>query len=233
MRFAYVDGHKQEATPGSRGLCPCCGSVTIAKCGLHTIRHWAHQSLRACDPWWEPETDWHRQWKSHFPSAWQEVVQYDAQTGEKHVADVRTGNGMVIEFQHSVISFREARSRERFYPRMMWVVDLNRNPTEARRFRSLRELLDFPAVSPTLSLPWPRRSKLFETWSHATVPVLFDPGQEQDLWRYIGFKGQDIEHGTEARYLFRPVPKKALIEKNGGRYSPAASSPEHISVPST
>lgn len=160
-------------------------------------------------------------------------MQYDAQTGEKHVADVRTGNGMVIEFQHSVISFREARSRERFYPRMMWVVDLNRNPTEARRFRSLRELLDFPAVSPTLSLPWPRRSKLFETWSHATVPVLFDPGQEQDLWRYIGFKGQDIEHGTEARYLFRPVPKKALIEKNGGRYSPAASSPEHISVPST
>lgn len=52
--------------------------------------HWAHKGRLPCDPWWEPETEWHRMWKDYFPSQNQEVVHFDAATGEKHVADVKT-----------------------------------------------------------------------------------------------------------------------------------------------
>ena len=51
--------------------------------------HWAHRGSRFCDPWWENETEWHRSWKGQFPVNWQEVV-HQAETGEKHIADVKT-----------------------------------------------------------------------------------------------------------------------------------------------
>jgi len=55
-----------------------------------------------CDNWWENETQWHRDWKNHFPVEWQEVVQI-AEDGEKHIADVKTSEGWVVEFQHSYL----------------------------------------------------------------------------------------------------------------------------------
>lgn len=33
-----------------------------------------------------------------FPKDWQEVVQYDAVKGEKHIADVLTAHGLVADF---------------------------------------------------------------------------------------------------------------------------------------
>ena len=100
-----------------------CERAATPKCGPQVTWHWAHACRRHCDPWWENETDWHRAWKSHFPEDWQEVVLFDDKTGEKHVADVRTGRGMVIEFQHSAMSLDEMRSREAFYGHMLWIVD--------------------------------------------------------------------------------------------------------------
>ena len=93
-----------------------------ARCGSRVIWHWAHSSRRHCDPWWENETAWHRQWKSHFPESWREVVHH-ASDGEKHVADVKTARGMTIEFQNSDMSPEELQSREDFYGRMMWIVN--------------------------------------------------------------------------------------------------------------
>lgn len=93
----------------------------IAKCGGHRVWHWAHRGVRVCDPWWEPETEWHRAWKNEFPVDWQEVVHL-AQSGEKYVADVRTQGGMVIEFQHSFLKVEERTARESFYRPMIWVV---------------------------------------------------------------------------------------------------------------
>ena len=42
-----------------------------------------------------------------------------AQSGEKHVADVNTQSGMVIEFQHSHLDPLERAARERFYGNMV------------------------------------------------------------------------------------------------------------------
>lgn len=217
MRFAFVDGKKQEATPGRRGVCPCCGSATVAKCGPHTIHHWAHKTKAECDPWWENESAWHRQWKDHFPETWQEVVQFD-DSGEKHVADVRTANGMVIEFQHSAITTAEARSRERFYKKMMWIVDLHRNPNEFYMFKMGLEFALSGMRDGVVGMPWYGRSKLLHNWSWASVPVLFDLRMGDDLWLFKGFeKGETIEHVD--RYVVKHISKRALIEKNGGTYA--------------
>ncbi len=87
------------------------------------INHWAHQSLRHCDTWWENETEWHRDWKSKFNQEWQEVVHHDSLTNEKHVADIKTSAGLVVELQNSTISLDEVESRERFYGKMIWIVN--------------------------------------------------------------------------------------------------------------
>ena len=45
-----------------------------------------------------------------------------AQNGERHLADMKTTHGQVLEFQHSAISEEERASREAIYrPMMCWV----------------------------------------------------------------------------------------------------------------
>ncbi len=89
MKFALVDEIRCEAQPSLRGNCPACDHPMVAKCGEVKIWHWAHKSRRLCDPWWENETEWHRDWKNQFPVQWQEDV-HKAENGEKHIADVKT-----------------------------------------------------------------------------------------------------------------------------------------------
>ena len=122
MRFALIDDLRREAEPGLSGTCPGCAADLVAKCGKTRVWHWAHRGNRSCDPWWEPETEWHRNWKSHFPIEQQEVRQ-QAESGEWHIADVKTRHGMVLEFQHSHLDPEERAAREDFYTDMIWVVD--------------------------------------------------------------------------------------------------------------
>src|SRR5262245_22976949 len=80
------------------------------------------QGTRTCDHWWEPETKWHRDWKNHFPKDRQEVI-HTAGNGERHIADVKTESGVVLEFQGSHLRRDERESRESFCQNMVWVVD--------------------------------------------------------------------------------------------------------------
>jgi competence protein CoiA len=123
MKFSLVNGIKQEPSPKLKGICCHCGSVTQAKCGNKKVWHWAHVNLENCDPWWESETDWHRLWKGYFPSQNQEIIHFDDETGEKHIADIKTDNRMVIEVQNSPMNEAEMSSREHFYKKMMWIVN--------------------------------------------------------------------------------------------------------------
>ncbi|MCK1732966.1 hypothetical protein IVA79_03100 [Bradyrhizobium sp. 138] len=107
MKFADIEGQRREAQPGLFGACPSCGAPMVAKCGDLRVRHWAHRGIRVCDQWWELETEWHRAWKNEFPQDWQEIIQI-ALNGEKHVADVKTKGGTVIEFQHSFLNLKSA-----------------------------------------------------------------------------------------------------------------------------
>ena len=111
MKYALVNDEKTEAVKGASGYCPNCGTELIAKCGEVNVNHWSHKGNRNCDQWWEPETEWHRSWKDNFPKEWQEVIHTNEENGEKHIADVKTDYGWVLEFQHSHINPDERASR--------------------------------------------------------------------------------------------------------------------------
>lgn len=64
----------------------------------------------------------------------EEVFLPNKQSGEKHIADVCTKYGLVIEFQHSYICPEESLSRERFYKNMVWVVYVTRLQRDFVRF---------------------------------------------------------------------------------------------------
>lgn len=145
----------------------------VAKCGTRVVWHWAHKGER-CDGWWEPETTWHRGWKDQFPVEWQETVCEDG-NGERHIADVLTSHGLVIEFQHSPLPAREQMAREAFYRNMVWVVDGAQSAKDIASFRSSRDHfyktpLDglFLCNNPGACFPGP--------WLGAGVIVVFDFG---------------------------------------------------------
>ena len=175
MRFALIDNNRVEAQPKQQGLCPNCSQPVIAKCGDKKVWHWAHRSITSCDSWWEPETEWHRNWKNNYPAEWQEETLFDEQTGEKHIADVRTIHKLVIEFQQSSIKPQERISREKFYKNMLWVVDGTRLKNDYPRFRKGKDSLFFAKTNNDnvfiVEFPY----EVFPAnWLESSVPVIFD-----------------------------------------------------------
>jgi hypothetical protein len=175
MHFAMIENKKAEAVTGVSGLCPGCLQPVIAKCGNVRIHHWAHRSKKMCDSWWEPETEWHRSWKNCFPNDWQEVFLPDQETGEKHIADIRTRHGIVIEFQHSHIEPQERIKREKFYKNMVWVVDGTRLKRDYPRFiKSMKDKIIRPTgIKGSFYVDFP--DECFPVnWIESHVPVIFD-----------------------------------------------------------
>lgn len=173
MRFALANGQRVEAFAGGRATCRRCNGEVIAKCGTHRVAHWAHRGMRDCDAWAERETDWHRAWKNNFPAECQESIQHDGQSGEKHIADVRTPHGLVIEFQHSHLDPQERTKRERFYGNMVWVVDGTRLQRDYPRFSMGKDHLRRTPIQGYFLLAFP--DECFPAmWLDSSVPVIFD-----------------------------------------------------------
>lgn len=125
MKYAIVNNERVEPTPKAKGVCPGCGAEVIAKCGSVNVWHWAHLSAD-CDPWYEPEGEWHRSIKNWFQPEHQEVVL------QNHRADVWTGDdNPIIELQNSPISSEEIIERENFYKQyiknypytLVWIIN--------------------------------------------------------------------------------------------------------------
>ncbi len=173
MRYALVKGERHEAQPDLLGTCPSCFSPMVAKCGQIRISHWAHSRKRTCDPWWENETEWHRAWKQQFPDDWQEVV-HQAQNGEKHIADVKTDQGWVLEFQHSHIDPTERQARDAFYAKLVWVVDGTRRMRDWKQFCNALEHGHQVLPGIPLWTAWSGESPLLRDWSGSRAPVFFD-----------------------------------------------------------
>ena len=117
------DNQKISATPGVIAFCPICNTELKPKCGAINIWHFAHTSKELCDPWYEPESEWHREWKQYIKNDHREVV--ISRNGKKHIADITTGTG-IIELQHSHLPFAERVERESFYGNLIWVVHVKR-----------------------------------------------------------------------------------------------------------
>lgn len=209
MHFALIDNNRAEAQPKLKGLCSCCSSTVIAKCGTKKMWHWAHQNKGKCDNWWEPETEWHRNWKSNYPDDWEEIILRNEKTGEKHIADVRTIHNLVIEFQHSHIDPQERTLREQFYKNMVWVVDGTRLKRDYPRFLKGRKNCfentifyntDNPKIFRVDNIDW-----CFPTaWLESSVPVIFD---------FLGDGSMDDSEGFRNTLycLFPQVGKYATV----------------------
>jgi len=208
MRFALVNRQRQEAQPKLLGKCPACDHPIVAKCGKIKVWHWAHQGGRFCDLWCENETEWHRNWKGQFPVNWQEVV-HQAETGEKHIADVKTDRGWVIEFQHSYIKPEERQSRDTFYPKLIWVVD------GTRRKRDCAKLLNAWAEGVPVGENSPVRRAfsdncvLLREWAGSNAPIFFDLGESQVLWWLFA-------KSTNGAAYVAPYPRAKFIESHLG-----------------
>lgn len=175
MRFALINNEHIEAMPGLEGaVCPGCGAPVIAKCGTQKVHHWAHRNTKMCDNWWETETQWHRDWKNKFPSEWQEVFLTNEQTGEKHIADIRTEHGLIIEFQHSYIKPEERISREKFYKNMVWVVDGTRLKNDWPRFLKGSCKSEAKELKPGIIHVDFADDYFPRNWLKSSVPVVFD-----------------------------------------------------------
>lgn len=172
MKFSLVNGERREAKSGISGTCPNCEKPMIAKCGEKKIHHWSHKGRLECDPWWENETQWHRNWKAHFPTEWQEIIQY-AENGEKHIADVKTNQDWVIEFQHSYLKPEERKARNKFYKKLVWVVDGKRLQGDEKRL--LKALNSGTPIGPSRRIS-PDECSLVNDWNGSQAPVFFDFG---------------------------------------------------------
>lgn len=204
MKFALVQGQREEALPNRSGECPNCGARVIAKCGDQRVWHWAHLGRRLCDTWWENETEWHRRWKNEFPVSWQEVV-HGAADGERHIADVKTSEGCVLEFQHSYIKPLERQSREAFYPKLVWVVDGMRRKRD--RTQLINAINASIAVGPSAFVrkAYSDDCVLLREWSTSRVPVFFDFGTADHLIWLVGA-------GTSGWVYISPFQRAQFLE---------------------
>ncbi len=174
MKYAFVDGERQEAQLGRSGVCQACNKPMVARCGDIRAHHWAHRGGSHCDSWWENETEWHRNWKNKFPVNWQEVV-HQADNGEKHIADVRTDQGWVLEFQHSKIHPDERNAREAFYKKLVWIVDGTRRKRDNSPFiKALNDGKVVVRACNLLKIPITEEYALLRDWTDSRAPVFFD-----------------------------------------------------------
>jgi hypothetical protein len=208
MKFAAVNGQRQEAQPGLSGRCPACDHPMVAKCGEIKIWHWAHQGRRFCDPWWENEAEWHRAWKGQFPVDWQEVV-HQAETGEKHIADVKTDRGWVIEFQHSYLKPEERRSRDTFYPKLIWVVDGTRRKRDRPQLLTAWKQGVRVGENSLVRRAFSNNCVLLREWAGSNAPIFFDLGDIQLLWWLCA-------KSTNGAAYLAPYQRAKFIESHRG-----------------
>ena len=125
-----------EADSSKEYFCPICTQLLINRLnGKKRIPYFAHYgagthngriSSKCTETWSSDMSEWHKEWQNRFPSETIEIIM--EYSGEKHRADVKTPEQVVVEFQHSNLSLEEFRARNRFYHdcdcRVIWVFDM-------------------------------------------------------------------------------------------------------------
>lgn len=172
-------GNAVALSEGARAICKTCGGILRAHCGDLLIWHWHHEGAD-CDPWHEPETDWHQRWKAHFPDEWREV------TCGPHRADIRTARDLVIEFQHSALSPSGYKEREKFWGCVVWLFDARDWFFQSFDVRMRPEKFTFRWKQP--------RKSMFSIQR----PIFLDTGEE--LFQII-FLGRSIPCGGSGRFV--------------------------------
>ena len=117
--FALFADKKKKYT------CPECGGSVILKSGEIKIPHYAHYDCECTDRWNYDMSEWHMEKQEYFDEQYREVV---CRSGRQtHRADILK-DGVVLEFQHSLITAEEFNERNSFYMslgyKVAWVFDV-------------------------------------------------------------------------------------------------------------
>ncbi|MCP4260700.1 MAG: hypothetical protein GY774_24720 [Planctomycetes bacterium] len=198
MKYAIINNQRAEPSKGAKGACPACGAEMIAKCGEIKINHWAHKSNEICDPWWENETAWHREWKNCFNVEWQEFVHKDMNTGEIHIADVTTPYGWTIEIQHSPMSDEERKARNSFYKKIVWIVDGTRRKRDVDQLNHLLDCsVPLNTKTPTYAINPDSKNRLLDEWYNNDSLVFLDFKQaiindQKSIWFVLPWVTKDF-----------------------------------------
>lgn len=138
-----------------------------------------------------------------------------SEDGEKHISDVKTEQGVVLEFQHSFLSRDERESREAFYKNMAWIVNGRRLAlNRARFFASLGAAIVVSHKPWIVSVPLNEGVPLRD-WEASRVPVYFDFGDSEPsdrpsfdkpvLWRLNPLK-------PNGRAYLSPMSKASFLD---------------------
>ncbi len=167
MIWAEIENKRIKAIPKAIGHCPLCKNKVIPKCGEIRTWHWAHQKSQKCDNWYEPQNQWHLDWKMIFGEEYAEIIIQKDKV--KHFADIITPKGITIRLQDSSINKDTIKEIEYFYgERMIWIVN-------GMNFKDKFKMLgtDYP------DFYWnnPRKS-----WIGVRKPVFIDFGGKYLIW---------------------------------------------------
>jgi len=219
MKLAIVQGERREPKKGLLGNCIGCEQPMVAKCGPIKIWHWAHKAICDCDRWWENETEWHRNWKNNFPTEYQEI-RHKADSGEWHIADVKTKFGHILEFQHSFLKSDERQARNNFYgSSLVWIVDGLKKKNDLLRFNQL--LKNARLINQSINLiqlpPHLDVCPTLQEWSGCNGPVFFDFGNDLPLWCLLP------KSSATNRYI-GPISRQSFVALHNGKLTPDGQS---------
>ena len=204
MQFAINKENRRiniiDAIIGEQYYCPCCKSLLVQKKGSFLIWHFAHKYLDNCISYYDNKGEWHRKMQELFPENNREI--FESFSSYRHIYDVLTESGIIIEFQHSPISLEDFKKRTKDYvfrslmnktPRPIWVFDYTER--------------DF-SLSPQRYENSPRRRKLY--WKRATdlfgEYLDYKNDNMYELWFYIKpYQRGDV---VGEQYGFKQYEKK-------------------------
>lgn len=152
----YID----DAVKNQTYFCPACGDSMIIKRGKIVAPHFSHKGKTNCDSWFTHKMSiWHKMMQSKFPSHSREVIVWNSEHTEFHIADIllkHKDKTYIFEFQHSTISYSEFSKRSSFYLSLgyilIWIFDF----CDAKKI--FYDTLD---VDPNeIHLIWPGRDRI-------------------------------------------------------------------------
>jgi len=224
MLYAILNNEKIPATPKALAKCPLCQMEVFSKCGEINIWHWSHKKHESCDNWYEPETQWHLNWKEVFGKDRTEIV--IIKDGIKHFADIQSENYVIIELQNSPLKNNAIRQREEFYgERMLWVINGTSFIFNFRMYEDsfLKDWMRFQdgyvnlktgefqsniVIKRNIKFEWSYARK---SWQDANRPIFIDFGGDS-IFRVL--KGMGTSSGIGIK-----VKKSSFVQKYKGDLS--------------
>jgi hypothetical protein len=123
QRIIADDANKLE-----KYRCPFCKTPVVLKSGSIKIHHFAHQTVLDCKNNDREMTEWHIDWQKSFGLENSEVIM--SLGNHTRISDINIKN-IVVEFQHSPITYKEAKKRTVFYTqdgkKCFWIFDFREN----------------------------------------------------------------------------------------------------------